>query len=140
MKTSSAKAKGRKLQQYVRDRLRSIGQSFGLVDDDIESRGMGQNGSDIILTPAARDVFTPAPHVECKNQEALNVSATFYAQDERYPDQVIWLVHKRNHKEPLITMRLTDFLCVYLVRSMIAVHNIGKTTNSSEDNTSSAGH
>lgn len=54
LKTSSAKAKGRSTQQYVRDLINEI---FELREGDVESRGMGQAGVDIILSPAARDVY-----------------------------------------------------------------------------------
>ena len=46
MKTSSAKAKGRKLQQWFANLLV---ESLGLDEEDIESRPMGSQGEDIIL-------------------------------------------------------------------------------------------
>ena len=69
MKTSSCKQKGRKLQQKVRD---IILESFdNLREDDVRSTSMGAGGEDVLLSPAARDVFPFS--VECKNQEKLNV-------------------------------------------------------------------
>jgi hypothetical protein len=114
VKTSSAKAKGRRLQQYVRDSLRAIGLKYGLIDGDCESRGMGQNGVDIILSPAAIKVFPFA--VECKNVETLNVTSTFLEHFDKYKDEssLKLLIHSRNKmKEPLVTMRWSDFLAVY---------------------------
>ena len=46
MKTSSAKAKGRKLQQWVVTKLIEI---LRLDAEDIESRPMGSQGEDVIL-------------------------------------------------------------------------------------------
>ena len=46
MKTSSAKAKGRKLQQWFANVLV---ETLGLDSEDIESRPMGSQGEDIIL-------------------------------------------------------------------------------------------
>ena len=52
MKTSSKKGKGRRLQNFVRDRLVT---SFpSLEDDDIKVAIMGENGEDIKLSPAAK--------------------------------------------------------------------------------------
>src|SRR3954467_3259894 len=110
MLTSSAKAKGRRLQQYVRDSLRQIGKAFGLVDGDCESRGMGQNGCDLILSPAALKHFPF--DIECKNCERLNVPTTFLKHYKRYQDRptLKLLLHCRNKTEPLVTMRWEDFI------------------------------
>ena len=56
MKTKSAKAKGRNLQNYVRDKLRKIfveewTKVPRLEDDDIKSQTMGMGGEDIVLSP-----------------------------------------------------------------------------------------
>ena len=53
MKTSSAKAKGRKLQQWFANLLI---ESLGLDQEDIESRPMGSQGEDIILGKQSRPV------------------------------------------------------------------------------------
>jgi hypothetical protein len=112
MKTSSAKAKGRKLQQKVRDALRQIGKRHGLVDGDIESRGMGQNGCDIILSPAALRVFNLA--VECKQVEKLQVVPTFLEHLGKYAgdNSLKVLIHGKNRIEPLVTMRFEDFVAL----------------------------
>ena len=68
MKTSSAKAKGRKLQQWFANLLV---ESLGLDEEDIESRPMGSQGEDIILGKQSRQIFPYS--VECKNQEKVNV-------------------------------------------------------------------
>ena len=47
MKTQSAKAKGRKLQQWVRDQLI---EQLNVHPEDIESRSMGAGGEDLILS------------------------------------------------------------------------------------------
>jgi hypothetical protein len=68
MKTSSAKAKGRRLQNWVRDILRSY---LDLEDDDVTAQIMGASGEDILLSTKARRAFPYS--VECKNTEKLNV-------------------------------------------------------------------
>ena len=52
MKTQSAKAKGRRFQQWVRDKLI---ESLGIHPEDIESRSMGAGGEDLIMARSARE-------------------------------------------------------------------------------------
>ncbi len=67
MRTSSAKAKGRRLQQKVRD---LILETFSeLEEDDVRSTSMGASGEDVLLSPLARKKFPFS--VECKNVEAF---------------------------------------------------------------------
>ena len=114
MLTSSAKAKGRRLQQLVRDRLREIGKDFGLVAGDVNSTGMGQTGVDVLLSPAAHKVFPF--DIECKMRESLVVPTVFYEHYDAYASRATLklLIHSRNRlPEPLVTMRLCDFLTIY---------------------------
>ena len=62
MKPQSAKAKGRKLQQWVRDQLI---EHRGVHPEDIESRSMGAGGEDLIMARDARQKFPFS--IECKN-------------------------------------------------------------------------
>ena len=64
MKTQSAKAKGRRLQQWFRDLLID---KLGIHKEDIESRSMGAGGEDLIMSRSARNKFPYS--IECKNQE-----------------------------------------------------------------------
>ena len=66
MKTSSAKAKGRRLQQWTRDKLI---EELDIHPEDIESRSMGAGGEDLIMARAAREKFPYS--IECKNQEKV---------------------------------------------------------------------
>ncbi len=121
MKTSSAKAKGRRLQQRVRDDLRVLGEQFSLQDGDIESRGMGQSGVDIILSPAAQNLFNL--DIEAKNVEKLNVPTVFLEHFEKYKDRpsLKLLVHARNRTGALVTLRWGDFL--WLLSRVLPIHN-----------------
>jgi len=69
MKTSSAKAKGRRLQKNVRDSL--LKNAPDLEPDDIRSTPMGSSGEDLLLSPLARKKYPISP--ECKNTERLNI-------------------------------------------------------------------
>lgn len=69
MKPQSAKAKGRRFQQFVRDAI--LAMFPNLEPDDVRSTSMGASGADLLLSPAARRAFPY--YVECKNVEALNI-------------------------------------------------------------------
>ena len=70
MKTRSAKNKGKRLQNNVRDILLETFKNQ-LEEDDVKSTTMGESGEDIQLSPAARKLIPYA--FECKNQEKLNI-------------------------------------------------------------------
>lgn len=114
MRPSSCKAKGRRLQQEVRDDLRREGAPYGLEPDDIESTAMGQSGVDVILSPAAKRIFPF--DVEAKNVEKLNVVGVFKKHLAKYKDtpRLKLLIHSRNHTETMVTMRWSDFLGQYI--------------------------
>lgn len=66
MKPSSAKSKGRKLQQYVAARIQSV---FGLPETDSVSRPMGSGGRDIMLSDRALQLLPIS--WECKNTKVF---------------------------------------------------------------------
>ena len=68
----SSKAKGRRLQNQVRDLLKEAFPS--LREDDIKSQTMGMTGEDIVFSPAAQDVIPYS--FECKNQERIRLWST----------------------------------------------------------------
>ena len=68
----SSKAKGRRLQNQVRDLLKEAFPS--LREDDIKSQTMGMTGEDIVFSPAAQDVIPYS--FECKNQERIRLWAS----------------------------------------------------------------
>ncbi len=69
MRPQSAKAKGRRLQQEVRDAI--LATFPELEPDDVRSTSMGASGADLLLSPAARKLFPF--YVEAKNVENLNI-------------------------------------------------------------------
>lgn len=110
MKTSVAKAKGRVLQNKVRDLYRILGNCRGLEDGDIESRPMGQNGVDIILSPAAKKLFNHS--IECKKHAAVKIPAEFKKHHQKYKDDgsLVLLYSENNRDQPLVTMKAEEFL------------------------------
>ena len=97
MKTSSAKAKGRKLQQWVRDLLI---EKVNVHPEDIESRSMGAGGEDLIMARAAREKFPLS--IECKNQEKVNIWESDRKAKESSNDYEPVVVIKRNKAKPLV--------------------------------------
>ena len=98
MKTQSAKAKGRRLQQQFRDLLI---EELGIHPEDIESRSMGAGGEDLIMARAAREKFPYS--IECKNQEKLNLWESYKQATENSKDyEPIVVIKKNNHKKLVI--------------------------------------
>ena len=69
IKPSSAKAKGRRHQQWVRDQILALFPK--LEPDDVRSTSMGAGGEDVLLSPAARKLFPYS--VECKSLKSISV-------------------------------------------------------------------
>lgn len=113
MKTASAKAKGRRLQQHVAKRIQ---ETFNLPESDVRSLPMGSQGADVWLSQRAEHVFPFS--VECKNVEKLNVAQAFEqaeshnrkARDEYAPVTYPLLVHSKNRSPVLATLKLDDLL------------------------------
>ena len=95
MKAKSAKAKGRKLQNYVVDKLRKAYPE--LDDDDIKSQIMGVSGEDIVLSPLAQRLIGLS--FECKNQERLNLWDSLSQAESNCNERTPVLVFKRNRSE-----------------------------------------
>ena len=108
MKTSSAKQKGRKLQQWMRDLLI---EKLGVHPEDIESRSMGSQGEDLIMARAAREKFPLS--IECKNQESVNVWKSYEQASENSGEYEPVLVIKRNKSKPLIVIDAEYFVSMF---------------------------
>lgn len=105
MKTSSCKSKGRRAQQWVRDKL--LEWAPHLKQDDIRSTSMGCGGTDIQLSPAAREIY---PYdIEVKNTEKLNIWSAI-AQAEQNAKDFALVVFKRNRSEVYVALKFEDFL------------------------------
>ena len=103
----SSKAKGRRLQNFVRDMLREI-YTPKLHEDDIKSQTMGMTGEDIILTPAARKLIPFS--FECKNVERLQMwSAIEQCETNRVDASSPAVVFKKNGKQPYIAIPFSTF-------------------------------
>ena len=102
----SNKAKGRRLQNFVRDLLREI--YSDLHPDDIKSQTMGMTGEDIILSPAARELIPFS--FECKNVERLQMWQAIEQCETNKPDHSApAIVFKKNGKDPYVAIPFALF-------------------------------
>ena len=105
MKTQSAKAKGRRLQQWFRDLLI---EKLNIHPEDIESRSMGAGGEDLIMASAAREKFPYS--VECKNQEKINLWESYNQAQQNSKNHEPVVILKRNNSKPLILVDAEYFV------------------------------
>ena len=106
MKTSSAKSKGRRLQQWVVQKL--LAMAPDLEPDDVTSRSMGAGGEDVLLSPAARKYYPIS--VECKSV-AKFVGYTFMdqaIQNAKTHEPVV--IIKANRRDPIVLVDADYFL------------------------------
>jgi len=106
-KTRSAKAKGRRLQNQVRDLLLEKFNSK-LEQDDIRSQIMGMSGEDIVLSPAARKLFPFS--VECKSQEKLSIWSSLEQAEDNSGDHIPLLIFKRNRSKTYAVLEFEELL------------------------------
>jgi len=102
----SAKAKGRRLQNYVRDVLR---EAFPMLEeDDIKSQTMGMCGEDIVMSPLAKRKIGYS--FECKNKERLDLWKSLDQAEENCEDRTPVLVFKRNHTKTYVAFDIECFI------------------------------
>jgi len=106
MKSRSAKNKGKRLQNQVRDLI--LEKFNQLEEDDVRSITMGDSGEDILLSPAARKLFPFS--VECKNQEKLNVWSSLEQTETNAGKHTPLLIFKRNRSKTYAVLQLDDLM------------------------------
>lgn len=107
MKTSSAKSKGRRLQNELRVKL--LQEFPQLEPDDCTTAIMGENGMDIKLSPLAKRVIPYS--FECKNQEKLAIwDALEQAESNKKIDTEPVLVFKRNRSKTYAVIEIDTFM------------------------------
>ena len=106
MKTRSAKNKGKRLQNDVRDLI--LETFTELEPDDVRSTTMGESGEDILLSPAARKHIPYS--FECKNQESLNIWSSLQQAEENSGDYDPVLIFKRNRSKTYAVINIEKFI------------------------------
>jgi hypothetical protein len=110
MATASCKAKGRRLQAEIAERISKVTCIPVEKDGEIEGRPMGQTGRDIILRGRAKKLFC-FHGIECKNVESINIWQAL-AQAETHGGKPI-VFFKRNRSETYVAMKADDFFELY---------------------------
>ena len=106
MKTSERKQKGRRLQQWVANKL--IFHFPGLTENDVRSTSMGAAGDDILLSEKALKYFPY--HVECKNDEKKSVWSAMSQCEARADIHAPLVIMKKNYKKPLLVVNAEEAL------------------------------
>lgn len=103
LKTRSAKNKGKRLQNDVRDMfLRMFPE---LTKNDVRSTIMGESGTDLKFSEAAKAIIPF--DIECKNTESLNFWAAIkQAEANTEPGRVTALIVKKNNTEAYLCVPL----------------------------------
>ena len=108
--TSSAKAKGRRLQNFIRDLLLETFTWLG--EGDVGSCSSGSSGIDIPLSPLGRRTFPVS--IEAKKTKKTPSrgeldQSRVYAYGMTLP-AVVWCPHGVGHKKSMIMFDLGEFL------------------------------
>ena len=106
MKPRSAKNKGKRLQNKIRDLI--LEKFDSLEKDDVRSITMGDSGEDILLSPAARRLFPFS--VECKNQEKLNIWSALVQAEENSGNHAPLVIFKRNRTKTYAVLEFDKLL------------------------------
>ena len=108
----SGKAKGRKLQQWVCQKLSDISGIPWGPDELIRSREMGQAGTDVVLIGEALEIFPWS--IETKWQESWSIPSWIIQTKNNKKEEVDWLLFcKKNHHEEIVIMDAQYFLDLY---------------------------
>lgn len=106
---ASRKAKGRRLQQAVRQDLVD---RLGIDPGDVQSTAMGQSGCDLYLSPAARAQFPFG--VECKAQERIALPEWWQQCTRNAAAEGLTplLILKQSRRDALAVLRWEDLLAL----------------------------
>lgn len=108
MKTRSAKNKGKRLQNWVRDRLLHYSPSLE-KDLDVKSTTMGEQGEDIQLSAKARKQYPIS--IECKSRASYAFYKDYDQAVVNCPDGCEpVLVAKANHRNPVVIVDAEWFI------------------------------
>ena len=106
--TRSRKAKGARLQNWIRDKISEVTGIRAGKDELIASRPMGQSGTDIILIGEAAKKFPFS--VEAKNQENFSLAKWVEQARANQKEGTDWLlIMGKNRFKPIVCMDADAF-------------------------------
>lgn len=103
MKTSSAKAKGRRLQNFISEQFNSWLNGMTGTRPAI----MGESGMDVKVEGVFRPLIPWS--VEAKNTEKINIWAALAQAEANAGDGIPIVVFKRNRQDPQVAMSWATF-------------------------------
>ncbi len=105
---SSAKAKGRSLQQWACKQISELIDLPWGKDEMIASREASQSGTDVRLVGKAKELFPFS--VECKYQETWGVPAWIKQAKDNQEKGTDWLlIARKNRMSPIVIMDAERF-------------------------------
>jgi hypothetical protein len=116
MKTRSAKNKGVRLQNWVKERIHHHFPE--IIYEHVKCAIMGEGGEDIRLTPEARAIIPIK--IEAKNVEKINVWAAYDQATSHGELATPVLIMKKNRRQPLAVID-AEYL-FKLLRDQYEVH------------------
>ena len=106
MKNNSRQAKGRYLQNIVRDRIVKLYPV--LTKKDIRTSTVGENGADVkLLTHTAKKLFPYS--VETKNMKSYKLVYQAFSQAKRHSNMEPLLVLKGHKEKPVVILDMEHF-------------------------------
>lgn len=107
MRTSSAKAKGRRCGQEVKELFLALAPE--LEEGDVLVTPSGVTGPDLHLSPKAKTVYPFA--IECKNQESIQIwKALEQSESHVSGDEIPVLFFKRNRSKLYVALSADQFI------------------------------
>ena len=109
MRTSSAKAKGRRLQDWVKSKL-ILKLGLQPETDLVRTAIMGESGADVALSSVIQSSFPYS--IECKNQEKYKGVYDILKQASTHTDAGLEPLGfiKMNHQKPIVVLDAEYFL------------------------------
>jgi hypothetical protein len=112
MKTSSCKAKGRRLQKWVAEAIAEVTGIECGKDCLIQSREMGQSGVDVKLIGEALTAYPFS--IECKNTETWSVPATIKQAKANQKKGTNWQIFlARNRFDAVMVMDAAEWFDIW---------------------------
>ena len=112
---ASRKAKGRNLQQAVRDKLLEAFPT--LSSDDVVSVPASVNGRDIMLSKEAQKAIPYS--IECKNQEKLNIWSALEQAEDNAKDLTPVLIFKRNRSKTYAVIDIDEYIELIKIKNYV---------------------
>lgn len=107
---ASRKAKGRNLQNLIRDKLVEHFVTYGkqCQADDLTSTVMGESGADIKLSPRGKEVIRMS--IECKAKKTHGVYKYYEQAKGHYPELEPVVFIKQDRSKPLVIVDADYFI------------------------------